>query len=304
MKRIYAWMLLCCCLFSIVRAETVNEVSLTILHTNDFHGASMELLAKRATLIKQIRATERRVLLVDAGDIFTRGSYATYFYGELEFAVMNQLQYDLMVLGNNEFKAVWDLNLARKILFERIRQAKFPILGANLIVDETKSLPEGVKPYIILPVAGIKVGFIGLTSTKPNFYPQFMGWSVESPETTLTRLLPEIKQKSEIVIALTHIGFGADKKLARQGQELTAIIGGDSHTLLHKPVVVNGIPIVQTGSGGRYLGRLDLTLQPTKSGWKLLRFQGKVLDLRKIAPDPEIKKLIEEFIKQRLPDAA
>ena len=305
MKKKIFWLLISSlCLMTVVFAEISQpEFTLTILHTNDFHGASMEMLAKRATLIKQIRAEGDKVLLVDAGDVFARGPYAKRFYGELEFAVMNQLHYDVMVLGNNEFKATGD-ERARKILYDRIEQAKFPILGGNLMAMETKIIPKGIKPYVILKVSGIQVGIIGLTSTKPNNYAQFKGWKVAKPSTTLTTILPEVKQKSEVVLALTHIGFKDDKKLARLGQGLTAIIGGDSHTLLLKPVVVNGIPIVQAGSEGEFLGRLDLTLQKTEAGWKLLRFEGKMLDLKQVVPDPEIEKLINEFLKQLLPNAA
>ncbi len=36
------------------------------------------------------------------------------------------------------------------------------------------------------------------------------------------------------------------------------IIGGHSHTFLEEPVVVNGIPIVQAGTGTDQIGRFDI----------------------------------------------
>jgi 2',3'-cyclic-nucleotide 2'-phosphodiesterase (5'-nucleotidase family) len=66
-----------------------ENYTLTILHTNDFHGADYRNLAKIATVIKKIRSEEKNVLYLDAGDTFSRGEYHLEFYGELEFAVLN-----------------------------------------------------------------------------------------------------------------------------------------------------------------------------------------------------------------------
>ncbi len=38
------------------------------------------------------------------------------------------------------------------------------------------------------------------------------------------------------------------------------IIGGHSHTLLDEPAVVNGIPIVQAGTGTDQIGRFDILI--------------------------------------------
>ena len=65
----------------------------------------------------------------------------------------------------------------------------------------------------------------------------------------------------DFTVLLTHIGIEADQQLAalldpRWGVDL--IIGGHSHTLLAKPVEVNGIPIVQAASGTDQIGRFDI----------------------------------------------
>jgi 5'-nucleotidase len=60
---------------------------------------------------------------------------------------------------------------------------------------------------------------------------------------------------------LTHIGIEADRELAEKllpdwGVDL--IIGGHTHTLMSEPEIVNGIPIVQVGTGSTQIGRFDI----------------------------------------------
>lgn len=67
---------------------------LTVIHTNDFHDYAPYALARKATIINQIRAEAPNVLLVDAGDLYVRGPYHKIFYGEMEMAALNAMHYD------------------------------------------------------------------------------------------------------------------------------------------------------------------------------------------------------------------
>ncbi|RYF10031.1 MAG: twin-arginine translocation signal domain-containing protein, partial [Flavobacteriales bacterium] len=79
---------------------------LTVLHTNDVHsriepfpmdGSRNQGLggtARRAALIKKIRAEQDNVLLLDAGDIFQGTPYFNKYGGELEIKLMSQMGYD------------------------------------------------------------------------------------------------------------------------------------------------------------------------------------------------------------------
>src|SRR5690606_20326375 len=92
-----------------------KDVKITILHTNDVHsqidpfpmdGGRFQGLggvARRSTLLKKIRATEKNVLLFDAGDIFQGTPYFNVFQGKLELELMSKLGYDAGTFGNHEF---------------------------------------------------------------------------------------------------------------------------------------------------------------------------------------------------------
>ena len=78
-------------------------------------------MARRATLVENIRAQEKNVLLLDSGDIFQGTPYFNYFGGELEFKLMSMMQYDvsevqahehsLMMQAIHETKDIAGLNL-------------------------------------------------------------------------------------------------------------------------------------------------------------------------------------------------
>ena len=63
-----------------------------------------------------------------------------------------------------------------------------------------------------------------------------------------------------MLIALTHIGIKEDQRLAAACPELDLIIGGHSHVVLSQAQVVEGVPILQAGWFGHYLGRVDLSV--------------------------------------------
>lgn len=280
----------------------------TILHTNDFHGADMELLAKRATVIRKCRVeSENPILLLDAGDVFARGPYAKRFFGELEFEVMNQLQYDALTLGNNEFKATNDIS-AQQVLFERIRQAQFPVLGANVVNGKTNNYLPGVSPYIIKEFSGVKIAIIGVTAPRAGAYCQLAGLKVLDPIEVSGRVVHKTlsSEKPDIIIALTHIGIDDDFILAEKVPGISAIIGGDSHTYMMSPEWINQCPIVQAGANGHYIGKLDLTFIKKSHGWRLKNTEWGLINLynSELKPDPGILKIIDRYLAKPLKKAA
>jgi 5'-nucleotidase len=269
---------------------------LTILHSNDFHGGNLSSLARQATLIKEIRAKEANVLVFNGGDVFTRGQYQFDFYGELEFEALNAMGTDVLTLGNNEFKATNDY-MAQHYLYARINQAKFPVLCANVLVAKDGSYLPNVKPYIVLNVRGIKIGVLGVSANRIREYQQAKGFTVLDQIETAKNIYPKVAAQSDLVLALTHIGYLNDRKLAKAVPQLAAIVGGDSHTLITKPETVGKVPIVQAGAYGKYMGRLDLYFVNRGKGLVLRHFRGRVYWLNKtIKKDPKIMEIIDRYL--------
>lgn len=244
---------------------------LTILHTNDLHGhlqrwrgwegdlAGREVggLARLATAIQDARrgAGADHVLLLDAGDTWADTLIARETQGRAVLAVMNTLGYDAMVPGNHE------PDFGAETLAQRIREARFPVLAANLERDTGQDFAP---PTLMLERAGVKVGILGLTypktplTTNPK---NVEGLRYLDPVATARTLVPRLRaQGAELVIALTHLGLAADRKLAESVPGIDVIVGGHSHNRMRTALKVGDTLIVQAGAHGSDLGRLDLEI--------------------------------------------
>src|SRR3954454_9262976 len=293
-----------------------DKFELTILQTNDFHGHLDDIvtlgdgtvhhnsIAKYATIIEDVRNEEENVLLVDGGDVFLRGEFQAG-QGELETSLLKELDYDAMVLGNNDFRVYpageGTPDSRYKQLKDYQRNVNFPILTGNVIDRKTGKYLQNVKPWKGFTFEGVKVGMIGLTSMKP----EIRGWNDVAdldfiePVEALNALLPEVGEKSDINIVLSHAGNTEDHKLA-QVPGVSAVLGADTHKVIETPEYeFNGdwmVPITQGGGEQEhYLGRLDLTFEVIDGKMKLVESDGLLYDVTNVPADPEIKAIIDDY---------
>jgi 5'-nucleotidase len=255
--------------------ETKKKI--TILHTNDVHShidafpkshadfPGLGGLAKRATLVEQLRKENPNTLLFDAGDIFQGTPYFNFYGGELEFKLMSMLKYDAATIGNHDF------DNGIEGLFAQLPNAKFKLLSANY--DFTNTIMNGyTKPYEIYTVDGIKIGVYGLgialdgLVTKKLFKETQYLNPFEIAQDTERKLKEE--ENCDLVICLSHLGYkySSDKpddlKLAAKTKYTNLIIGGHTHTFLEKPTIVKNslqtdVLVNQVGCFGVNLGKID-----------------------------------------------
>ena len=131
--------------------------NLVILHTNDTHSAidpddkGLGGIVRRKVLTDSVRASQPNVLLVDAGDAVQGTLYFTLYDGEVERRLMNELGYDIQILGNHEF----DNGMER--LAAQWRQLNAQRLSSNYDFRGTP-LDSVFKPYAIKEYDGKKIG--------------------------------------------------------------------------------------------------------------------------------------------------
>ncbi len=255
-----------------------ETMKLTILHTNDVHSriepfpmdgsdyAGMGGAAKRAGLIKKIRATEKNVLLFDCGDIFQGTPYFNKFGGELEFKLMSKMGYDASTLGNHDFDAGLDgLN-------KQLPHTNFPFLVSNYDFSDTPVAGK-IEDYRVFEKEGFRIGVFGLGIELEGLVPPVLFGE--------TRHLDPIKQANktaailrgeegcDYVICLSHLGYTykngkiCDITLAKQTNNIDLILGGHTHTFMEQPDQVANksgkmVLINQAGWAGLLLGRLDV----------------------------------------------
>ncbi|WP_420322822.1 metallophosphatase [Flagellimonas sp.] len=263
----------------------LGSKQITILHTNDVHShidpfptthsqyANLGGVARRASLVEQIRNENPNTLLFDAGDIFQGTPYFNFYGGELEFKLMSKLKYDAATIGNHDFDNGIDGLLAQ------VPNATFELLSANY--DFSNTVMNGfVKPYKTYLLDGIKIGVYGIGIKLDGLVTKRLYKETEylNPfEIALDteRLLKE-EEKCDLIICLSHLGYdyqnperASDTQLAQRTHFTDLIIGGHTHTFLDKPDVRtnqqgNSVLVNQVGAYGINLGRIDFYFDSDK----------------------------------------
>jgi len=252
---------------------------ITILHTNDTHShiepfpsdhyktPNQGGVARRATLIENIRKENPNTLLLDAGDIFQGTPFFNFYGGELEFKLMSMLKYDAATIGNHDFDNGIDG------LFAQLPNAKFDFLSANYNFKNT-SLENAIEPYKVFVKDGIKIGVFGLGIkleglVDPRMYKETTYIDPVETAQDMSRILKEEKQ-CDLVICLSHLGYFyksnpehiSDLVLASKTKDIDLIIGGHTHTFLPKPTITKNsigenVLVNQVGCYGLNVGRID-----------------------------------------------
>lgn len=253
---------------------------LEVLHTNDTHSCIMPLnpnladtavagrggFLRRVAMIKEERAKNPDLLLIDSGD-FSQGSpFYTMFKGDVEIGLMNLMGYDAVTIGNHEFDFGLE-NMAR--IF---KMAKFPVVCANY--DFTGTCVEGlVKPYVIIKRNGLKIGLFGLSPQLEGLVDlsKCKGVTYLDPVEVGNRVAAELKhdKKCDVVICVSHLGWlrpdeMGDQKLLASSKDIDLVLGGHSHSYFKALRYVNNadgkaVPVDQNGKNAMYVGKLTLS---------------------------------------------
>ncbi len=325
-------LLVFCLLSSLVVPAPVpaQQVSLTILHTNDTHGhllpfsypsiappesefAKLKVrrniggIARRATLVKRLRAElEARgttVWLMDAGDFCDGTPFSTEYHGEADIAAMNAAGYDFATLGNHEF------NNPLATLKKLLGLFRFPLLCAN--VTETSTGRPLTRTSLIREIGPLKIGIFGLVIQDAGRYRAGKeGLTVTGEIDTAQRMVKALRPEAGIVIAISHAGEALDEQIGAAVPGLDVIVGGHTHSRLPagqfiwhsdelKAKETNGTVIVQAYQWGGELGRLDLLFTKDDSGaWHVDRWRARLIPVTQDIPDdPAVAAVVDHFWK-------
>lgn len=257
--------------------ESGEYKKLTILHTNDTHSRidpfpkndpkfpNQGGIYRRASYIDQVRALEKNVILLDAGDVFQGTPYFNMYGGEIELKAMSALRYDVATMGNHDF------DNGIEGFHKMLPHANFPFVSANYDFNNT-ILHKSVKPYHILKRDGLRIGVFGLgVELKGLVLKKLYGETQYlDPIETAKKWASFLKHEKhcDLVICLSHLGYDykenkvSDLVLAKSCSDVDIIIGGHTHTFLDKPMEIenNGKKVIvnQCGWGGIYLGQIDV----------------------------------------------
>lgn len=268
-------------------------MKINLLETSDTHGFLFPTnyvnlhdnkpfgVLRCATALKQLKNKLDNVITIDNGD-FLEGSALAYFVAKIQEEgapcpidiAFNEMHYNFGILGNHEF------NYGQKYLRNTIAECNRQFLCANIVDDNHQ--PTYGKPYVIKNINGVKVGFLGLTTqgtTKWEKKENLAGLHFLSARDTAAKYLPEMRKQANINVVMYHGGIERDKNgnatevqtgenetyaLLKTVPGIDAIITGHQHRKIADYIL--GVPVIQPGHRGEYIGHIQLDVQKNNQG--------------------------------------
>lgn len=263
---------------------------ITILGINDMH-ANMRDMPKLDTFVQQQRKLDPQLLLFSAGDNRTGDPYCDSHPrpGWPMTVLMNKVGFNLSALGNHEFDGSPDA------LRDVINSAEFRHVCANF--DAPNALRLHIEPYRIMECKGVKIGVLGLIQINgkrgvPDVHlDKVKEFSFADPFETAERYR-WLRQQCDVLILLTHLGYGDDLKLAEMFPEADAIMGGHSHTRVENPPLVNGVPVTQSEKSVRFVTKLTFEVE----NGKVVDKKAVLFPLKDVEPDAACEALVQELM--------
>ena len=297
------------------------EACALIFSTNDTHGRLLPAeqswsdgrpvggsAALAAYVARERSATpECPLFVVSGGDIMQGTPISNFTDGRSTIEAMNGIGYDAAAIGNHEFD--WGVD----VLVERVADADFAMLGANIYLRDTDRHPEWVRPWTIVERDGIRVGFIGLTTpstpivARPSLVADFDFRPISD---ALDRYIPEVRAAgADFVVAVMHEGAfcnvgaaGDAADPACRGPAMDALAAATErfdyavtgHTHSRVETEIRGVPVIQSYSNTTAygLGRIDRSAEGAVSARHLGVRQ---VWADEIAPDPDVERLVASY---------
>ncbi len=290
-----------------------RSLRLRVLHFNDLHGrladvsadAIRPVFSRMAGYIRRAREAcagrpDAGVLVFSGGDDLVGTAFSELagcrpagFTCHPAYRLYSAAGVAAGGIGNHDLD--WGLGL---LALAARQDAAFPLLSANLAPGRDVAA-AGVHPAALFVVKGVRVGVIGLTTLSEIKHVLPGEFAITDPVAAVRNLLPAFRPLCDVVIVLSHLGYSladprgivvgaGDVELAQALPSATVhlIIGGHTHSALHEAGldgahVVNGIPIIQAGARGCYLGEVELDV--TTGGVAVA--DARLLPVEALAPD-------------------
>ena len=244
---------------------------LDIYYLNDFHGAILEDspdeigFANIANLlITQKEENPNNTIILAGGDMLQGSALSNYYSGLSTIELMNEMYFDAFTVGNHEFD--WGIDVVTQYFDgnEDNGEANFPLLGANVFFKDTTTIPDDIDPYVIIERGDIKIGIIGTIGVGLEYSiatSKIEDYEFASPIQIIQDLTYELRteQDVDIVLVVSHDSGSSLNSQIASGEgdyKIDAIFNGHSHSQYANTDL--GIPVIQSGSNGEYVGHIRL----------------------------------------------
>lgn len=277
-----------------------------IYYINDFHGAilpdsdqlGMAYLANYIVTKKE--ENPDNVIVLAGGDILQGTALSNYYQGYSTISMMNEMYFDAFTLGNHEFD--WGLEVVTQYFDgeEENGEAIFPLLGANVFFEGTSEHPPGIQPYTIIERDGISIGIIGTMGyglERSIATSKITGYEFAEPVAIIESYAYHLRtvENVDLVLVVSHDSGNINEAVAAftGDYKVNAIFNAHSHRNYTQTDL--GIPIIQSGANGEYLGHVRFTF----TDGQLTTYSAENLDFYDSdlfhTPDTKVQALIDTY---------
>jgi len=252
--------------------------------------------AHLATVVKRARAERPgRTLLLDGGDTCQGSATALWSRGEDMVRASNALGVEVMT---PHWEFIYGMDRLRELFGDREHRGLF---AGDFVAHNVAQMGWGdrvFRPYTVREVGGVGVGIIGqafpyVPVSHPRRFVPDLTFGIQ--EDQVQALVHELRddRRVDLVVLLSHNGVAVDLKLAARVAGLDVVLGGHTHDALPEPIVVGRTLVVNSGSHGKFLSRLDLDVRPGRvAGW---RYRLLPVLSRVVPEDPDMARLVSEL---------
>ena len=311
---------LLCSLFALSAVSTAmaQEVNIKILGTSDIHGrvvpwsygADVEdksgSYAQIATYVKDVRKNNKNVVLVDVGDAIQDNQVDVFakdkkYYKDHPIPkVLNEMKYDVFVLGNHEF------NFGMEALDEILKDIKAKKLTANFYYK--KNDKRYIDATTIIEKDGVKLGIIGLSTPMSAKFEEDTGnlkdMKFTSPTEEARTQVEKLKAKGvDAIIVIAHMGIDNENKIPDTGMRdvinavdgIDVVIAGHMHKDVPSETIKNTL-ITEPHRYGTVVSEVDLTFDINdKKEVKLVKKESKTVPVKELEADKKIAEIYKPY---------
>ena len=311
---------LLCSLFALSAVSTAmaQEVNIKLLGTSDVHGrivpwsygADIEdksgSYAQIATYVKDVRKNNKNVVLVEVGDAIQDNQIDVFakdkkYYKDHPIPkVLNEMNYDIFVLGNHEF------NFGMKALDEILKDIKAKKLTANFY--HKKNDKRYIDATTIIEKDGVKLGIIGLSTPMSAKFEEDTGnlkdMKFTSPTEEARTQVEKLKAKGvDAIIAVTHMGIDNENNIPDTGMRdvinavdgIDVVIAGHMHKDIPSETIKNTL-ITEPHRYGTVVSEVDLTFDINdKKEVKLVKKESKTVPVKALEADKKIVEIYKPY---------
>lgn len=287
---------------------TASSQTISFVHVADLHSLygikNKYSYAKIRAYYLSTLEKNPYTLFTNSGDDFEKGAIAeTLSQGDTTITVTKAMEFDIRTLGNHDF--AW----GKESLLDFVDDSDSIVLTSNTLYQASNYESFSGVEFAQVTIGCLKIGFLGLVGKPWNeFDKEFHGHYLDDvsvdlwPNQVAERLIEEHKDDVDLMVILSHLGWGTDQALAAAVNDIDVILGGHSHAGVQYSDNINNTILMQPHFFAQGIDQLDIVVDlSTNAITEATHLSYSLDDLEDI--DADLQNIVDNLVQTHSPDA-